>query len=62
MTIKNKVQKRTKIFPRRNWIEGARAIDKPIELIENHKISANVYTLYALAMALNVKFKDLFDF
>ncbi|WP_422079681.1 helix-turn-helix domain-containing protein [Ulvibacterium sp.] len=33
-----------------------------IELIENHKVSANTYTLYTIAEALNIKLKELFDF
>lgn len=33
-----------------------------IELIENHKVSANIYTLYSIAIALKVELKDLFDF
>ena len=33
-----------------------------IELIENHKVSANTYTLYTIAFALGVELKELFDF
>ncbi|MGE0561799.1 MAG: helix-turn-helix transcriptional regulator [Flavobacteriales bacterium] len=33
-----------------------------IELIENNKVSANVYTLYILSIALNIDLKELFDF
>lgn len=33
-----------------------------IELIENHKVSANTYTLYTIAVALNIGLKELFDF
>ncbi|UII75457.1 helix-turn-helix domain-containing protein [Flagellimonas sp. HMM57] len=33
-----------------------------IELIENHKVSANTYTLYTIATALNIELKELFDF
>lgn len=33
-----------------------------IELIENSKVSANVYTLYIIADALKVEMKDLFMF
>lgn len=33
-----------------------------IELIENHKVSANTYTLYAIAIALELELKELFDF
>ena len=33
-----------------------------IELIENNKVSANVYTLYILSIALNVDIKELFAF
>jgi len=33
-----------------------------IELIENHKVSANTYTLYTMAFALGVELKELFDF
>lgn len=33
-----------------------------IELIENHKVSANTYTLYTIATALDIELKDLFDF
>ncbi len=32
-----------------------------IELIENNKVSANIYTLYIIANALNVPLKDLFE-
>ena len=31
-----------------------------IELIENHKVSPNVYTLYIIANALDVELKELF--
>ncbi|HRN41957.1 MAG TPA: helix-turn-helix transcriptional regulator [Vicingus sp.] len=33
-----------------------------IELIENNKVSANIYTLYVLSNALNVDIKELFAF
>lgn len=33
-----------------------------IELIENHKVSANIYTLYTIAIALEIELKELFDF
>ncbi len=33
-----------------------------IELIENHKVSSNVYTLYIIANALEIELKDLFEF
>lgn len=33
-----------------------------IELIENHKVSANTYTLYTIAVALNIELKELFNF
>jgi len=33
-----------------------------IELIENHKVSANTYTLYTIAVALGIDLKELFDF
>lgn len=33
-----------------------------IELIENHKVSANTYTLYTIAIALDIELKKLFDF
>ena len=33
-----------------------------IELIENHKVSANIYTLYLIAEALSVELKELFEF
>ncbi|MCL6275001.1 helix-turn-helix transcriptional regulator [Muricauda sp. 2012CJ35-5] len=33
-----------------------------IELIENHKVSANTYTLYTIANALDIELKKLFDF
>ena len=33
-----------------------------IGLIENNKISANIYTLYQIAKALKVDLKELFDF
>lgn len=33
-----------------------------IELIENNKISANVYTLYIISISLNVDIKELFVF
>lgn len=33
-----------------------------IELIENHKVSANTFTLYTIAVALDVQLKELFDF
>lgn len=33
-----------------------------IELIENHKVSANTYNLYTIAMALDIELKYLFDF
>jgi len=33
-----------------------------IELIENHKVSANVYTLYTIAKALEVDLAQLFKF
>lgn len=33
-----------------------------IELIENNKVSANIYTLYVLSIALNVDIKELFAF
>jgi len=33
-----------------------------IELIENHKISPNIYTLYIIANSLKVELKDLFKF
>lgn len=32
-----------------------------IELIENHKVSANTYTLYTIAVALDIELKELFD-
>lgn len=35
---------------------------KHIELIENNKISANVYTLYIISISLNVDIKELFVF
>ena len=33
-----------------------------IELIENHKVSANTYTLYTIVVALDIELKELFDF
>ncbi|MEO9513416.1 MAG: helix-turn-helix transcriptional regulator [Flavobacteriaceae bacterium] len=33
-----------------------------IELIENHKVSANTFTLYTIAAALDITLKELFDF
>ncbi|WP_242502142.1 helix-turn-helix domain-containing protein [Flagellimonas olearia] len=33
-----------------------------IELIENHKVSANTYTLYTIALALDIDLKELFNF
>ena len=33
-----------------------------IELIENHKVSANTYTLYTISVALDIELKELFDF
>jgi len=33
-----------------------------IELIENNKISANIYTLYVISHALQVDFSELFKF
>nr|WP_293302978.1 helix-turn-helix transcriptional regulator [Allomuricauda sp.] len=33
-----------------------------IELIENHKVSANTYTLYTIAHALDIDLKELFSF
>lgn len=33
-----------------------------IELIENNKVSAYIYTLYVLSIALNVDIKELFAF
>jgi putative transcriptional regulator len=33
-----------------------------IELIENNKVSANVYTLYLISLALKVDIEDLFGF
>ncbi|WP_036382629.1 helix-turn-helix domain-containing protein [Muricauda sp. MAR_2010_75] len=33
-----------------------------IELIENHKVSANVFTLYTIALALEVELSQLFKF
>ncbi|MEX0360963.1 MAG: helix-turn-helix domain-containing protein [Allomuricauda sp.] len=33
-----------------------------IELIENHKVSANTYTLYTIATAIELELKELFDF
>ncbi|WP_229418525.1 helix-turn-helix domain-containing protein [Flagellimonas chongwuensis] len=33
-----------------------------IELIENHKVSANTYTLYTIATALEIEFIELFKF
>ena len=33
-----------------------------IELIENNKVSANIYTLYIIAHALKVNLKEFFDF
>lgn len=45
--------------------ELARLCDRDkqhIELIENHKVSANTYTLYTIAKALNIQLKELFDF
>lgn len=33
-----------------------------IELIENHKVSANTYTLYTIATALELELKELFNF
>ena len=33
-----------------------------IELIENGKVSANAYTLYIIAMALEVSLSELVDF
>lgn len=33
-----------------------------IELIENHKVSANTFTLYTIAVALDIELKELFDF
>jgi len=32
-----------------------------IELIENHKVSANVYTLYIIAKALDIELNELLD-
>lgn len=32
-----------------------------IELIENNKVSPNIYTLYIIAEALNVQLKELLD-
>jgi transcriptional regulator with XRE-family HTH domain len=32
-----------------------------IELIENNKVSANIYTLYIISNALNIPLKDLFE-
>lgn len=32
-----------------------------IELIENNKVSANVYTLYIIAKALKIELKELLD-
>lgn len=32
-----------------------------IELIENNKVSANIYTLYVIANALKMELKDLLD-
>ena len=36
--------------------------EQHIELIENHKVSVNVYTLYIIADALKVELKEFFDF
>ena len=33
-----------------------------IELIENNKISANIYTLYIISNALKIELKTLLDF
>ena len=33
-----------------------------IELIENHKVSANTYTLYTIAEALGIELNELLDF
>ena len=33
-----------------------------IELIENHKVSANTFTLYTIATALDIDLKELFNF
>ena len=33
-----------------------------IELIENNKISPNIFTLYIISQALEIDLKDLFDF
>lgn len=33
-----------------------------IELIENNKVSANVYTLYLISLALRVEVDELFKF
>lgn len=33
-----------------------------IELIENNKVSANVYTLYLISLALKVDVRELFAF
>ncbi len=33
-----------------------------IELIENNKVSANVYTLYIISLSLKVDIKELFMF
>lgn len=33
-----------------------------IELIENNKVSANIYTLYIISNALKIELKALFDF
>lgn len=33
-----------------------------IELIENNKVSANVYTLYIISLALKVDVRELFAF
>ncbi|MBD3637187.1 MAG: helix-turn-helix transcriptional regulator [Crocinitomicaceae bacterium] len=33
-----------------------------IELIENNKVSANIYTLYLISRALEINLDELFDF
>lgn len=63
-----KIGKRIKLLRLEQNISQAelgRRCDKDrqhIELIENSKISANIYTLYIIASALQVDIQELFQF
>ena len=66
--LSKKIGAKIKIVRKQKGIsqaELARLCDKDrqhIELIENNKVSPNVYTLYLISLALDVDLKVLFEF